>query len=102
MRRAVALLALSYACLLSGSSKAVFTPRDKAYYLDAAVIKFVRPGLVITITGAGIRSDGTIQAGETPPATQLTPYIIYGFGGSVNDFTGVLFPGNLADCAKCM
>ena len=28
-------------------------------------------------------------------------YTIYGFGGSVNNFNGVLFPGNLADCAKC-
>jgi OmcA/MtrC family decaheme c-type cytochrome len=29
------------------------------------------------------------------------PYVIYGFGGSVNNFNGILFPGNLADCAKC-
>ena len=29
------------------------------------------------------------------------PYVIYGFGGSVNNFNGILFPGNLEDCAKC-
>jgi OmcA/MtrC family decaheme c-type cytochrome len=29
------------------------------------------------------------------------PYVIYGYGGSVNNFNGILFPGNLADCAKC-
>jgi OmcA/MtrC family decaheme c-type cytochrome len=29
------------------------------------------------------------------------PYVVYGFGGSVNNFNGILFPGNLEDCAKC-
>jgi len=29
------------------------------------------------------------------------PYIIYGFGGSANDFSKVTFPGRLSDCAKC-
>jgi len=34
--------------------------------------------------------------------TNLTqPYTIYGFGGSVNNFNGVLFPGDLRNCAKC-
>ncbi len=34
--------------------------------------------------------------------TNLTqPYTIYGYGGSVNNFNGVLFPGDLRDCAKC-
>ncbi|MGA7415851.1 MAG: OmcA/MtrC family decaheme c-type cytochrome [Bryobacteraceae bacterium] len=34
--------------------------------------------------------------------TDLTqPYTIYGFGGSVNNFNGVLFPGDLRNCAKC-
>jgi len=28
-------------------------------------------------------------------------YTIYGFGGSVNDFTDVRFPGDLRDCEKC-
>jgi OmcA/MtrC family decaheme c-type cytochrome len=30
-----------------------------------------------------------------------SPYIIYGFNGSVNDFSGVLFPGDRRNCAKC-
>jgi OmcA/MtrC family decaheme c-type cytochrome len=34
--------------------------------------------------------------------TNLTQnFTIYGYGGSTNNFNGVLFPGNLADCAKC-
>jgi OmcA/MtrC family decaheme c-type cytochrome len=26
---------------------------------------------------------------------------VYGFGGSVNNFNGIRFPGDLTDCAKC-
>ena len=29
------------------------------------------------------------------------PYIIYGHGGSVNDFGDVIYPANPADCTKC-
>jgi OmcA/MtrC family decaheme c-type cytochrome len=29
------------------------------------------------------------------------PYIIYGFGGTPNDFSDLLFPGDRRDCAKC-
>ncbi len=29
------------------------------------------------------------------------PYTIYGFGGSVNNFNDVLYPGDLRNCAKC-
>ncbi|MBW7881399.1 MAG: OmcA/MtrC family decaheme c-type cytochrome [Caldilineaceae bacterium] len=31
----------------------------------------------------------------------VKPYIVYGFEGSVNDFTDLRFPGNLADCTSC-
>jgi OmcA/MtrC family decaheme c-type cytochrome len=31
----------------------------------------------------------------------VTPYIIYGFGGSLNDFSDVLFPGQTNDCGSC-
>jgi OmcA/MtrC family decaheme c-type cytochrome len=30
-----------------------------------------------------------------------TPFVVIGFGGSVNDFSGVRFPRNLAECATC-
>ncbi len=29
------------------------------------------------------------------------PYIVYGFRSSVHDFTGLRFPGNVADCETC-
>lgn len=29
------------------------------------------------------------------------PYVVYGFGGSLNDFSEVLFPGDLRNCSKC-
>lgn len=30
-----------------------------------------------------------------------SPFVIYGFGASVNDFSDVVFPGQLNDCAMC-
>lgn len=43
----------------------------------------------------------TTPAGQTPEDTQLTPFIVYGFNHSVNDFSNTGFPGDLRDCAKC-
>ena len=31
----------------------------------------------------------------------MTPYIVYGFGGSINNFGDVRFPGDLRNCDKC-
>jgi OmcA/MtrC family decaheme c-type cytochrome len=43
-----------------------------------------------------------IHQGEaSAPGGQLTPFVVYGFGGSKNDFSDVRFPGDLRDCAKC-
>ena len=43
-----------------------------------------------------------IHAGETGKGGFRTKGItVYGFGGSVNDFSKVVFPGKLNDCAKC-
>lgn len=39
-----------------------FTERDKAFYMDEAMVNFVRPGLVITVTGHEIAQDGTVKA----------------------------------------
>jgi OmcA/MtrC family decaheme c-type cytochrome len=39
--------------------------------------------------------------GEAGQDQQLTPFIVYGFNHSVNDFSEVRFPGDLADCEKC-
>ena len=32
---------------------------------------------------------------------QMTPFVVWGFGGSANDFSGVLYPADLRDCGKC-
>jgi OmcA/MtrC family decaheme c-type cytochrome len=32
---------------------------------------------------------------------QTTPFIVYGFGNTPNDFSEVAYPGNRADCVKC-
>jgi OmcA/MtrC family decaheme c-type cytochrome len=43
-----------------------------------------------------------IHAGESDKGGFRTKGItIYGFGGSVNDFSGVVFPGKLNDCSTC-
>lgn len=41
------------------------------------------------------------QSETSEGALQLTPFIIWGFGGNANDFSDVRFPGDLRDCAKC-
>ncbi len=40
----------------------------------------------------------SIHTGEN---LTVKPYIIYGFRGSVHDFSDVLFPGNTGDCYTC-
>ena len=47
---------------LQSASKTSFSKRDKAYYADAKIIDFVRPGLVFKIDKASIAGDGTITA----------------------------------------
>ncbi|MCL4842034.1 MAG: OmcA/MtrC family decaheme c-type cytochrome [Bryobacteraceae bacterium] len=39
-----------------------YSPRDEAFYMDEAMVNFVRPGLVITVTGHEIAQDGTVKA----------------------------------------
>lgn len=45
-----------------GSSKPIFSRRDKAYYLSQSQIDFVRPGIIFKIIKAQIATDGTISA----------------------------------------
>ncbi len=54
------LLVVAGSVALVGGSKSPYTPRDKAYYADQAVVNFVRPGLNITINSAKIASSGAI------------------------------------------
>ena len=60
----VAVLAtVAVAVLTAESTKNEYglTPNDKAYYADASTINFIRPGLVMKITGAEVATDGTIK-----------------------------------------
>lgn len=62
----IALLAILVGgAVLSSQSGPVFTSRDKAFYKDANIVNFVRPGLVVKITQASIAQDGTITARVT-------------------------------------
>jgi len=55
-------IALLSAGIAAADEAKVFSPREKAFYADAAQVAFVRPGLVITINSATIAADGTITA----------------------------------------
>jgi OmcA/MtrC family decaheme c-type cytochrome len=62
VRISAVLLVAAGAALLLSTDKPTFTVHDKAYYLDPKQATFVRPGLVTTVTGAQIATDGTITA----------------------------------------
>ena len=76
-----ALIAVS----ISGAARRAYSPREKAYYADAATVEFVRPGLTIKINGAQIAADGTITVvySLTDPA------------GLPLDVSGVTTPGTI-------
>lgn len=78
MKNAVFLLIALSAGLFSGSGKKSFTVHDRAYYLDPNLVTFVRPGLVLKITGATIGSDGTITANFTLTDPKGLPLDIQG------------------------
>lgn len=61
----VALLLATAVFSSSDAPKSFKTAKDKAAFADPAIVAFVRPGLVITITGASIASGGTISANFT-------------------------------------
>jgi len=60
-----ALLLVAGAAALVGGSKSPYSPRSKAYYADAALVNFVRPGLVITINSASVSAAGVISVNYT-------------------------------------
>lgn len=57
--------ALMALCLAGQTKKHFYSPRDKAFYADPALVAFVRPGLVITINSAQISSAGVITVTYT-------------------------------------
>jgi OmcA/MtrC family decaheme c-type cytochrome len=87
MARFLAVVAVIFsAVLLSSSDQPAFTTRDKAFYADPNLVNFVRPGLVVEITGAGIASDGTIHADFTLKDPRGLPL----------DRQGITTPGTVA------
>jgi len=59
------LLLVAGAAALVGGSKSPYSPRSKAFYADAALVNFVRPGLVITINSASVSTAGVISVNYT-------------------------------------
>jgi OmcA/MtrC family decaheme c-type cytochrome len=60
--RGLSLVVIALTTLLTaGSIQSPYSPADKAYYADANLINFVRPGLSIKIVSAEIATDGTIK-----------------------------------------
>ena len=47
---------------LTSASGPEFTENDKAFYADANLLNFVRPGLVIDVIGHEVSADGTVRA----------------------------------------
>ena len=58
--RTVAFAAIIALCLAGQSKKFAYSPRDKAYYADKALVAAVRPGLAIKVNSASISSGGAI------------------------------------------
>src|SRR5579871_4858931 len=55
------LLLVASAAALVGGAKSPYKPHTKAFYADAALVNFVRPGLVITINSASITTGGVMS-----------------------------------------
>lgn len=58
--RIAAFAVLLALCLTGQTRKAIYSPRDKAFYADPALVDFVHPGLAIKINSARISSAGVI------------------------------------------
>ena len=78
-----ALLLVAGSVALVGSNKSPYSPRDKAYWADRALVDFVNPGLNITINSASISSAGAISV----------TYTITDGTGLPLDATGMTTPG---------
>jgi OmcA/MtrC family decaheme c-type cytochrome len=84
--RIAAFVALIALCLTGQTKKHQYSPREKAFYADPALVDFVRPGLAITISSASISSTGAITVNYTLADPSGLPL----------DATGVTTPGAIA------
>ena len=63
-RRAALIVASLFAAsglFLAAQRTSRYSPHEKAYYADPAVVEYVAPGFTITVVSAQIAFDGTIQ-----------------------------------------
>ncbi len=100
MKKAILLLITICAALLGGYGHRSFSVHEKAYYLDPNQVAFVRPGLVIKITGVNIASDGTITANFTLTDPMGLPLDIQGVftpGPITVSFVAAYIPAGTSD-----
>ena len=76
-------VAIGLSLTLSSATYNPYSPREKAFFADASIAQFVRPGLVFKITDAQIAADGTIIATISITDPQGLPL----------DLSGVTTPG---------
>lgn len=65
LSRAVAVLGLVAASLTSAPARHNYSPHERAFYADPALVDFIRPGLTITINSATVSSAGVITVTYT-------------------------------------
>ena len=75
------------ACVLSGAPATTkFSPHEKAFYADPALVEYVQPGLAITVVSAKISTDGTVNV----------DYKLADPNGAPLDLAGVVTPGPIS------
>lgn len=82
----IAAFASSLVLILGGAAVGPRITNQKAFYADARLVAFVRPGLVIKITAAQVAQDGTISVAFTLTDPKGVPL----------DRTGVATPGAIS------
>jgi len=84
--RVAAFAALLTFCLTGQTAKHQFSPREKAYYADPALVEYVSPGLNVAISSASIASSGAITV----------TYTLTDPNGLPLDATGATTPGAIS------
>jgi len=62
-----AIVLLTAGMAVAADESTVFSPREKAFYADAAQVAFIRPGLLITINSAPSRPTALLQRSSPSP-----------------------------------
>ncbi|HME07575.1 MAG TPA: OmcA/MtrC family decaheme c-type cytochrome [Bryobacteraceae bacterium] len=88
------------AATLASAPRRPYSKHDRAFYLDDAIVQFVRPGLALTINSAKIAADGTITAVYTiadPAGLPLDAAGVTTPGTVSLSFVAAVLPGNQQD-----